>query len=410
MQKKHVKLKIISYDDMKQHQPEYLKRINSTSSIITDLKIYPFSRQRQLRVLDVEYPLFVKVIPDMIPLIEEIYNNSKVLETIGSELPGIANEKLLLNLMIEEIQSTNEIEGVKSTRSEINKAFETKEKVRFTGIVHLYHSMIKNEKLEISELKDFRKIYDELVYDEIEECDAPDGKLFRTEPVYIEKGNIKYHQGDSNEETISKNLQKLIKFMNLSDMSYLFKSIITHYFFEYVHPFYDGNGRMGRFLLSRYLSRKIDVYTGMSFSQGVSMNKATYEKSFSEVSHPRNHGELTFFVIDMMKIIIDGQEKIIKEMKLLKKQLDNANSYIQDFKWSKEKSEILYLFFQHSFYNAFESGITNMSLYETLSYKGYSRYIIDNITEDLERDGFIRKVGKRPIKYILSEEVAALFE
>lgn len=412
MQKRHKKLKIISYDDFHQHEPSYLERLNSTSTIVTDLNIYPFSQQKQTRVLDQQYPLFVTMIPDMIPLIEEIYSNSKSLESIGMMLPGVANERLLINLMIEEIQSSNEIEGVKSTRSEINDAFEAKDKknVRFGGIVHLYYSMIDNEKIEISKLEDFREIYDRLVLEEIDEKDNPDGKLFRVGPVYIKQGDKKYHQGDPSESIINENLFKLIKFMNLENISYLLKSIITHYFFEYIHPFYDGNGRMGRFLLSRYLARKIDVYTGMSFSQGVAINKDLYEKSFSEVSHPKNNGELTYFIIDMMKIIVEGQKKIIKEMKLLQKQLDNAHSYIKEHNWNERKAEILFVYFQDSFYSAFDYGITNMSLEDSLSSKGYTRYTIDKITKELEEEKFIKKIGKSPTKYVLNDDVAALFE
>lgn len=412
MQKRHKKLKIISYDDFYQHEPSYLERLNSTSTIVTDLTIYPFSQQKQTRVIEQQYPLFVTMIPDMFPLIEKIYSNSKKLESIGTGLPGVANERLLINLMIEEIQSTNEIEGVKSTRSEINDAFEAKNKkdVRFGGIVHLYSSMMDNEKIEISKLEDIREIYNGLVLDEIDEKDNPDGELFRLGPVYIKQGDKKYHQGDPNESIINNNLLKLIKFMNLENISYLLKSIITHYFFEYIHPFYDGNGRMGRFLLSRYLARKIDVYTGMSFSQGVAMNKNLYEKSFSEVSHPKNNGELTYFVIEMMKIIIEGQKKIIKEMKLLQKQLDNAYSYISEYKWDKRKSEILFIYFQDAFYSAFDHGITNLSLEGIFSSEGYSRYIINKVTKELEAEGFIKKIGKSPIKYVLNDDIAVIFE
>lgn len=409
MKKKHKKLKIISYDNIKQHEPTYLERLNSTSSIITELEVYPFSPHKQTRVMENKFPIFVTVIPDMLPLIESIYRNSKTLESIGAQLPGIANKRLLISLMIEEIQSTNEIEGVKSTRAEINEAFKAKDKkdVRFGGIVHLYYSMIQNEKIEISKLEDFRDIYDELVLDEIDENDKPDGRLFRSGSVYIQDGNKKYHQGDPNEEIINENLLKLISFMNYNDISYLLKTIITHYFFEYIHPFYDGNGRMGRFLLSRYLARKIDVYTGLSFSQGVFLNKNLYEKSFIEVSHPKNNGELTYFVIDMMKIIIEGQKKIIKELKLYQKQLDNAHSYVAGLKWDEIKSNILLFFFQDSFYNKFEKGITNMSLEESC---GCSRYLVNKYTKELEIEGSIKKIGDSPVKYVLSDELALMFE
>src|SRR5699024_9428955 len=134
----------------------------------------------------------------------------------------------------------------------------------------------ENQKIEITRLADLRNIYDELVLDEISEEDRPDGELFRKEAVYIKTADKTFHSGNPNEESINNDLLDLINFMNNSNISYIFKAIITHYFFEYIHPFYDGNGRVGRFLISMYLGRKLDIFTGLSVSQGVFNNKKRY--------------------------------------------------------------------------------------------------------------------------------------
>lgn len=74
----------------------------------------------------------------------------------------------------------------------------------------------------------------------------PDGELFRTGLVFVSGGNKYLHQGDVGEVAINDDLTKLIIFMNDPKCPSLVKAIITHYFFEYVHPFFDGNGRMER--------------------------------------------------------------------------------------------------------------------------------------------------------------------
>ncbi|UUX35269.1 Fic family protein [Fundicoccus culcitae] len=264
----HKRLRIISYEDYGNFDDIYLERFHSPSSYITELTMYLFSTKTEARITDKEFNIFFVTIADMLPLIEQIFINSKELVEIGDDLPVSAHSKIIMNLLISEIKSTNDIEGVKSTRKEINKAVMSDKKIRFSGIVNLYKAIIEGKIIKINTLNDFRAIFDELVLDEIDDTAKPDGELFRKEAVYItsDLGTKKIHQGEPTEDRIHQKLLILIEFMNLDDISFLFKAIITHYYFEYIHPFYDGNGRMGRFLLSIYLSRKLDVYTGLSVS------------------------------------------------------------------------------------------------------------------------------------------------
>lgn len=55
---------------------------------------------------------------------------------------------------------------------------------------------------------------------------------------------------------VREHIENLLKWVETSDLNMLVKSCIFHYEFEYIHPFMDGNGRMGRMwqtlLLSKY--------------------------------------------------------------------------------------------------------------------------------------------------------------
>lgn len=410
----HKKLKILSYEDYSEFERIYQERLNSTATITTKLEMFPFSQKTELRITKKSYPIFLMTIPDIIPLIEKLYNNSESLTRISQGLPGVAQSRLFLSLLTDEIKSTNDIEGVKSTRSEINEAIRSTEnndeKVRFQGIVNLYKSILENKKIEITKLSDLRDIYDKLVLDEISDEDKPDGELFRSKAVYIKTGSKTFHAGNPNEESINSDLLDLIDFMNNSSISYIFKAIITHYFFEYIHPFYDGNGRVGRFLISIYLGRKLDMFTGLSVSQGVLNNKKRYEDAFIEMSHPKNNAEITHFVIDMMKIIISGQEIIMKRMSLLKKQLDSAEAYIKGKEWSEIKSTILSVYFQNHLFEFDNELLTNIELTEFLKSQNIKRSKVDKITKELYNEGYLSKVKSRPVVYKLSDSIIQKLE
>lgn len=405
-------LKIVSYEDYRSVEKEYHKRLDSPALIETALKIYPYSQVKEHRIVENKYPLFMTLLPEIYSKTEKIYRNSAYLKETLNNLPHIALEKLVFSQIVEEIQSTNEIEGVKSTLEEINEAInKPKENIRFSGIVHMYMNVFYKNIIDISTLADIRTIYDELVLEEIKKEDLPDGKLFRKEVVYItsDRGTKKVHQGNTNEKLIEEDLTLLIAFMNDKEIPILLKAIITHYFFEYIHPFYDGNGRMGRFLLSSYIGVKLDVLTGISISQSIHNNKKKYEDSFIEVSHPRNHGEVTFFVDNFLDLIIDGQEEMIKKIDIQSLKLLNAYEYIMSKDLKEEEIKILSILIQNLLFSVGNNPLSNLELAQ-LEEVNLSRYKINQVMEHLAEKEFLEKVQSHPVTYQLTDRIINIFE
>ena len=62
-------------------------------------------------------------------------------------------------------------------------------------------------------------------------------------------------------------IDRMIELVASPDIPQTYSAILSHFLFEYIHPFYDGNGRTGRYLLALYLSEPLSETTVLSLSR-----------------------------------------------------------------------------------------------------------------------------------------------
>lgn len=247
-----------------------------------------------------------------------IYKADKRIKKIRDELPGVAISHFTIRSLVDEIVLTNEIEGVYSSRREINNILyelETKNRrKRFKGLVQKYLMLQKNETLSFQTCQDIRNLYNELVYAEVEEDNPdnlPDGEIFRKDSASVTTATQKeIHQGVNPESKIIECMNQALQVLNSDEIDEPIKVALFHYLFGYIHPFYDGNGRTSRFISSYLLSKEFEPTIAYRLSYTIKENIKEYYQAFKICNDKHNRGDLTPFVIMFTDIVEESMKQL----------------------------------------------------------------------------------------------------
>ena len=103
-------------------------------------------------------------------------------------------------------------------------------------------------------------------------------------------------------------MQQLFSWLKQSDIHPLIKSSIFHYEFEFIHPFIDGNGRIGRLWQSLILYEWKAIFSAIPIESVV---KETQQDYYDALENSGNMGESTPFIEFMLEAILKACENEI---------------------------------------------------------------------------------------------------
>ena len=290
---------------------------------------------------------------------KKIKQQSEEIKKFWKTLSYVLKEKfkneLLLDTLMKEAYHSSTIEGAHSTKKRTEEIIKKNltpanksEKMIFNNFQALKYISKTNEILSKNLILKLHKI---LTKDTLEENESG---LFRNDAVDIvsENGQILFSP-TGNIQKMEKMLEELINFVNTDEnidnyIDKIYKIIIFHFLFGYIHPFFDGNGRVVRMLFTYLLIQNdYDMFFYISLSEIINngKNRKNYEQAFLKVE--RNHNDMTFFFYFILDIMIEALKILEKRVHYhFKKHIINQKIDNLSITLTSTQQDILKIFYR----------------------------------------------------------------
>lgn len=255
-------------------------------------------------------------------------------------LPSSLQTETLIDLMTAEAIKTSAIEGEFLSRRDVMSSI--KKNLGFA-----VKTTVKDKKAKgVSELMvDVRNTYAEPLTKEKlfawhvmllnSSTDMEVGK-WRThkEPMQVisgASGKQKIHFETPPSSNISKEMQRYIKWFNDTAPGGIgqikkapVRSAIAHLYFESIHPFEDGNGRIGRALAEKALSQGLGRPVMLSLSKTIEAKKSDY---YAALSKAQQSTDVSAWINYFIKVILDAQTEAEEQIEFTLKKVKFFDRY-----------------------------------------------------------------------------------
>jgi Fic family protein len=240
---------------------------------------------------------------------------NKICYTFNGNFNESDTSLILSNNLITEIYSTLKIEDIQTTKETIknillDNSYQADYNNEILGIIYAldFISQIDN-KINSSNL---RYLYEITINNYLKENNKiSKNDLYRNSIVYITDGINIIHSGLPFNK-LETYMNSLFDFINNNEIDPIIKSIVAHFYLAYLHPYFDGNGR-----ISRLLQIWILIQAGYNkefyfqFSYQIEKNRKKYYDIFMQIEE--NYKEtsildITIFIIYFNDLIVESNK------------------------------------------------------------------------------------------------------
>lgn len=272
-----------------------------------------------------------------------------------AELKGagdlIPNQSMLINAIpLQEAKMSSEIENIVTTQDKLFRAIvtgsasadpATKEVLQYRAALKHGHDKLQSEPLSVALLVEVCGVLRE--QDAMIRDDDDDDEV--TVVANRATGDIIYTP-PRGRKVLEKKLGNLVSFLQSADsLDPLIKMAVTHYQFEAIHPFDDGNGRTGRILNILYLvQQKLLSIPVLYLSRFIIQNKAEYYKRLRAVTES---GEWEAWLLYMLTGVEETAQwtcnRIHAIRKLFGETVERCRKELPSNVYSKELVELIFV-------------------------------------------------------------------
>ena len=223
-------------------------------------------------------------------------SKSKV-RSIHSSLAIEANSLSLFD--VENITENKQVIGKKDEVQEVKNAIEV------YNHINEYNYKNENDLLKVHQL--MMKYFDE---DNGNYRNHGEGVKRKNEIIYMAPESI----------LVPTLMKSLFEYINNSDLNSIILAAIFHYYFVFIHPFSDGNGRLARFWVSLMLINYNKKFEFIPVEEEIYLNQEEY---YSTIAECHNNGNANVFIKFVLNTINSSLDKIIKNSNFVMNDIQN---------------------------------------------------------------------------------------